>query len=67
MNTGTIKTPSFMSITARIMAEVRNRTCINDVDAEALEKIVQDELLEECRMLDGYYWEEYYKEYSNEL
>ena len=67
MNIGTIKTPSFMNITAKIIAEVRNRTYINDVDAEALEKIVQDELLEECRMLDCYYWEEYYNEYCNEL
>ena len=36
----------FMSSIAQILAEVRNRTCIDDVDAEVIEKILQEELNE---------------------
>ena len=63
----TITTPDFMGRIAKIIAEVRNRACIDDVDAEAIEKILQDELTEECRMLDSYYWEEHHNKYCNEI
>ena len=56
----TIQTPNFMSRIAKIIGEVRARTCIEDVDAEVLWEILQDELKElneYCRMLDGYYEE----------
>ena len=59
----TITTPDFMSKIARIRAEVRNRTCTDDVDAEVLEvieKILQGELNEYCTLLNEYYKEEYY-------
>ena len=46
--------------TAKIIAEVRNRTGIDEVDAEALEKLLKDELHEYCRMLDEYYMEGYH-------
>ncbi len=45
--------PDFMDITARIIAEVRTRTCSNEIDIEVLEEILQDELNE-------YYDEGYY-------
>ena len=67
MKTGTIKTPNFTRRIANIIAEIRTIACIDDVDAEAIEKILQDELNEECRMLDSYYWEEYYNTYRNEI
>ena len=51
METKPIKTPNF----TRLVAEVRARTFIDEVDAEALERIFK----EQCRMLDGYYNEEY--------
>ena len=63
----TIKTPNFTRRIAKIMAAIRTRACIDDVDAEAIEKILQDELIEECRMLDSYYWEEHYNKYCNEI
>lgn len=56
----TITTPNFMGKAEKIIAEVRNRTCIDDVDAEAIKELLQDALNEYCRMLDGYYEEEYY-------
>ena len=56
----TITTPDFMSRIARILAEVHNSTCIDDVDAEVIEKILQDELNEYCTLLNEYYEEEYY-------
>ena len=65
MQIDTIKTPNLTRKIANIIAEIRTIACIDDVDAEAIEKILQDELTEECRMLDGYYWEEYYKELSS--
>ena len=46
--------------TAKIIAEMRARTCINDDDAEVIEEILQNELTEYYRMLEGYYEEEYY-------
>ena len=35
----------FMEITAKVIAEVRTRTCIDDVDAEVLEELLKDELI----------------------
>ena len=63
----TITTPDSTRRIANIIAAMRTVACINDVDAEAIEKIVQDELNEECRMLDSYYWEEHYNSYCNEI
>lgn len=63
----TIKTPNFTRRITKIMVAIRTRACIDDVDAEAIEKILQDELIEECRMLDSYYWEEHYNNYCNEI
>ena len=37
--------PDFMSRTAKIIAELRNRTCIED-DAEFIKEILQEELVE---------------------
>ena len=59
MNTKTIVTPNFTVSIARTIAKIRASTCINVVDAEAIEKILQDELTEQYRMLAGYYEEEY--------
>ena len=50
----------FMVKTAKIIAEVRNRTCIDELDAEVIEEILQDELEEYCTLLNEYYEEEYY-------
>ena len=58
----TITTPNFMGKTAKIIEEVRNSICIDDVDTEVLKDILQDALNEYCRMLNGYYEEEYYNE-----
>ena len=55
MNTKTISTPDFMGRIAKIVEEVRVRTCIDEIDIEVLEDILQDELNEYCRELDGYY------------
>ena len=65
MKTVTIKTPNFTRRIASITAEIRTIACIDDVDAEVIEKILQDALTEECRMLDGYYAEEYYNEIAS--
>ena len=59
-----IKIPKFMRLATMIIAEVRARTFIDDVDAEALRELLKEELNEQCRMLDGYYEEEYYNELS---
>ena len=40
MNTMT----DFLESTANIMAEIRTRACIDDVDAEAIEQILKDEI-----------------------
>ena len=65
MKTQTIMTPKFMGRIAKIIAEVRNRTCIDEIEGEIIEGILQDSLNEYCRMLDSYYWEEYYNEISS--
>ena len=36
---------NFMDITAKIIAEIRTRTCIDAVDAEVLEELLKDELI----------------------
>ena len=59
MNTKTISTPDFMGSTAKIIAEVRNRTCIDD-DVEVIKEILQSELKEYYDALHEYYEEEYY-------
>ena len=56
----TIMPPNFMGGAAKIIAEVRNSICLDDVDAEVLENILQESLNEHYRMLDEYYAEEYY-------
>ena len=40
----TIMTPKFMSHIAKIIAEIRTKTYMDAVDAEVIEKILQDEL-----------------------
>ena len=52
--------PDFTAKTAKILAEISTRTCIDDVDAEVIKDILKDELNEYYSMLDGYYEEEYY-------
>ena len=49
-----------MERAAKIIAEIRNRSSIDDVDAEVIEKILQNALNEYYDELDGYYEEEYY-------
>ena len=61
----TVTTPNFMVKTAKIIAEMRARTCIDDVDAEVIEEILQNKLTEYYRMLEGYYEEEYYNAISS--
>ena len=46
--------PDFMDRTAKIIAEIRNRTCIDD-DVEVLEAILQDALREYYDELQKYY------------
>ena len=57
----TPKTPDFMGVTANIIAEVRARTCINDVDAE----VIKDALNEYYDALNEYYVEEYHNALSS--
>ena len=45
MNTKTTMT-DFMNSTAKIMAEIRTRACIDDVDAEVIEAMLKDALNE---------------------
>ena len=54
MKLNELKTPDF----TRLIAELRTRARISDVAAVAIEEL----LAEECRMLNCYYWEEYYNE-----
>ena len=53
----TIMPPNFMANTKKIVAEVRERICIDDVDVEVIKKTLQDVLEEYYRMGydDGYY------------
>ena len=52
----TIKTPDF----TRLITEVSAITDIDEVHAEAIEKLLKDELNEYYKMLDEYYVEEYH-------
>ena len=63
----TITTPDSTRRIANIIAAMRTVACIADVDAEAIEKILQEELDGYCQMLDGYYWVEYHNKYCNEI
>ena len=58
METKRIKTPIRAPKFTRVIAEIRTRTGIDAVAAEALEEF----LTERCRMIDGYYEEEFYHE-----
>ena len=53
-------TPNFMNRAAEIMAEIRTRACIDDVDTEVIAGILQDALNEYYDELNEYYEEEYY-------
>ena len=64
MKNETIVTPNFTGSIARTIAKIRASTCIDDVDAEVIEELLQDELNEYCMMLNGYYEEEYYNAIS---
>ena len=53
------------TIIAKIIEEVRNHTCIDNIDTEVLEEILQASLNEYFTMLDEYYEEEYYNAISS--
>ena len=59
MKTETIMT-DFMNRTAKIIEEALARTCMDDIDAEVIKELLQDELTEYCTSLNGYYEEEYF-------
>ena len=61
METKPIMSPNF----TRVIAEIRTRTCIEDVDAYVIEEILLRELNEYSRMLDEYYIEEYHNAISS--
>ena len=52
--------PNFSNKTAKIIAEIRTKTCIDEIDAEVIKDILQDTLNEYYRMLDESYAEEHY-------
>ena len=52
--------PNLMGRTAKIMAEIRTRACIDKLDTEVIEEILQAALEEYYDELDGYYDEECY-------
>ena len=56
--------PDFMKSAAKITAEIGTKTCIDDIDAEVIEAILQASLNEYCTMLDEYYIEEYHNAIS---
>ena len=60
MKTETITTPDFMGRIEKIIAQVRARTGMDEIDTAVLKEILQDELKEYCTMLNGYYEEECY-------
>ena len=51
--------------TAKIITEIRNKTFIDDVDAEVIEAILKDALNEYYDELNEYYEEEYYNAISS--
>ena len=52
--------PDCMSRITKIVEEVLARTCIDEIDTEVIEEILQDSLNEYFLMLGEYYEEEYY-------
>ena len=52
-------TTNFMDRAAKMIAEIRSRTCIEDADAEVILELLQDELKEYYDALNEYYEEEY--------
>ena len=56
----TITTPDFMGRIAKIVEEVSARACVDKIDTEVIEAILQASLNEYCTMVDEYYEEEYY-------
>ena len=61
----TITTPNFKHETAKMIAEICNKICIDDFEAEVIKDILQDALNEYCMILEGYYEEEYYNAISS--
>ena len=59
-----MKTETITTI-AKIMEDVRAKTCIDKIDVEVIEAILQASLNEYFVMLDGYYEEEYYNALSS--
>ena len=47
--------PNFIDITAKIIAEIRTKTYIDKIDAEAIKEILQDSLNEYYDELQKYY------------
>ena len=47
--------PNFSNKLQKIIAEIRTKTCIDEIDAEVIKDILQDTLNEYHRMLDEYY------------
>ena len=56
MQIDTIMPPNFNGRIAKIIAEIRTRTCINDVDTEVLKGLLKDEF----ERMDEDYEKEYY-------
>ena len=56
--------PDFIDSTAKIIEEVLARTCIDKIDTEVLEDILQDELKAYYAELEDYYIEEYHNAIS---
>ena len=54
----------FMVKTAKIIAEIRNQTCIDNVEAEVIKEILQDELSEYYDALHECYDDGYDKGYE---
>ena len=52
--------PNFMNRIAKIIEEASARTCIDEIEAEIIEEILQDSLNEYCTLLNEYYEEECY-------
>ena len=59
MKTNTIKPPSFKGSIARIIADIRKRTCTDDADVEIIEEILRVEIKDYYDLIDLYYEEEY--------
>ena len=53
-------TPNFMDSIAKIIADIRTKTCIDDAEVEILEGLLKDGLNEYYEELNEYYEEEYY-------